>query len=129
MKAIILTLIIVILSVIGMANGPLKYSDFKLSDEEYIDDIPFNTENIVYNIQYGSIRTQDDIKLMPERNLPYIISTFDGIYKKDTGFDGIRGFDADHLKIYIDGIVTYGGYNIPEMSIDKCSLIGGGVNR
>ncbi len=102
----------------------------KLKDEEYIDDIPFNTNKIYYNITYGSTIEYDDIKRMPSRTIPYILSTFSGVYSKDTDdIGGIRGNEPDHTIIYLDGVRVFGSYNIPELSIDKFSVMGAGSIR
>jgi hypothetical protein len=126
MKKLVLILCILSFAIIMYGGEPLKYSDFKLDDEEYIDDIPFNT----YKIVYGSIRTREEIKRMPEQTVPYIISTFGNVYSKDINeINGIRGLNSDHITLYIDGVISYGLNNIPISSIDKCELIGSGVNR
>ncbi len=71
---------------------------------------------------------QDQIKVMPTRNVQSIASTSAGVYQGDEGSGlSIKGGRQDATEYYIDGVRVRGSANLPANAIEQLTVITGGV--
>jgi len=79
------------------------------------------------NTTQGGVKTADEIRQLPTRNIGGLVATTAGLSSVDNGAASVRGSRPNSTYYYIDGIRVFGNL-LPESEIEQLQVITGGVS-
>ncbi len=105
--------------------------DFKLDDGLLLDAIEIKAYKVPLieqdNTTQGGIKTAEQIRNLPVKNINAIAATTAGLSSIDGGDVNIRGSRSNATNYYLDGVRVNNASLIPQTEIEQLQVITGGI--